>query len=70
MGEANPRHALVVKSDMWLMVLTSVNVNAVTKTNWRGIGVIPDLKIKSERAFLAAQELTYKELAAMQETLK
>ncbi len=49
---------------MWLMVPTSVNVNAVTKTNWQGIGVIPDIKIKSERAFLAAQELTYKELAA------
>ena len=62
-GEANPGYAYSVNKDMWMMIPTSINTNAVTKTNWQGVGVIPDEKISQEKAFTAGQAKAYEHLA-------
>ena len=59
-GEANPGYAFVVNSEMWMMIPTSLNVNAITKTNWQGIGVVPDVRIPADKALDAAQAAAYK----------
>jgi C-terminal processing protease CtpA/Prc len=63
-GEANPGYAFALTDNLWMMVPTSVNVNAVTKTNWQGIGVSPDIVIKSENALNTALSQSYKQLAS------
>lgn len=63
-GEANPGYRFALNPEMYLMVPTSINTNAITKTNWQGIGVIPDIKITSQTAFIQAQAVAYKNLAS------
>ena len=62
-GEANPGYHFAINPEMYMMVPTSINRNAVTKTNWQGIGVIPDVKTGSQNAFMASQALAYEKLA-------
>lgn len=62
-GEANPGFALAINKEMWIMIPTSLNVSIITKTNWQGTGVVPDVKIKSERALEAALAKAYKALS-------
>lgn len=61
-GEANPGYAFALNDNLWMMIPTSVNKNAVTKTNWQGIGVAPDVVIKSESALNAALLQAYRQL--------
>lgn len=70
LGEANPGYAFALNDNLWLMVPTSINSNAVTKTNWQGIGVIPDILIKSGRALEAALADAYKKLSSNPENAK
>ena len=64
-GEANPGYAYLINSDMWMMIPTSINTNAITKTNWQGVGVIPDEKIAQDKALNAAQARAYEQMALM-----
>ena len=64
-GEANPGYALALNDDMWMMIPTSVNINAITKTNWQGVGVIPDILIPAARSFSAAQAKAHHELSLL-----
>jgi hypothetical protein len=39
-------------------------INPITKTNWEGVGVEPDVKVSAEDALTTAQELAAKEIAS------
>jgi SLT domain-containing protein len=62
-GEANPGYAFAINDEMWIMIPTSINRDAIRKTNWQGVGVIPDEKIDREQALAAAQATAYKQLS-------
>jgi retinol-binding protein 3 len=38
--------------------------NPITKTNWEGVGVEPDVKVAAEDALTTAQALAAKEIAS------
>ena len=61
-GEANPGYAFAINNEMWMMIPTSINTNAITKTNWQGVGVIPDERISQQKALSAAQAIAYERL--------
>jgi len=61
-GEANPGYRIIVNPEMYIMVPTSINRNAITNTNWQGIGVIPDINIGQDKALIMAQAMAYKQL--------
>lgn len=44
LGEANPGARFIINDKLYIMIPTAVNVNAVTGTNWDGVGVTPDIK--------------------------
>ncbi|WP_315821603.1 S41 family peptidase [Paraflavitalea speifideaquila] len=54
-GEANPGFRFPIDSTLYMMIPTVANINAITKTNWEGTGVIPDIKINADKALLTAQ---------------
>lgn len=62
-GEANPGYPFAINDDLWMMIPTSVNKNAITKTNWQGVGVIPDVNIPSSKALSLALTNAYETLA-------
>jgi retinol-binding protein 3 len=62
-GEANPGFQFVITDELYLMVPTFVNRNAITGTNWQGTGVIPDIKITGSKALIAAQAMAYRNLS-------
>lgn len=49
-GGAHPREAFDLTAHLQLHVPTAVPVNAVTGTNWEGVGVLPDLACPASRA--------------------
>lgn len=49
-GGAHPRDAFDLGPHLQLHVPTARSVNAVTGTNWEGVGVIPDLPCPAEKA--------------------
>jgi retinol-binding protein 3 len=50
-GEGNPGMRFVINEKLYMMIPTAVNVNAITGTNWEGVGVTPDIKINATDAF-------------------
>ncbi|MGC5166477.1 S41 family peptidase [Luteimicrobium sp. DT211] len=53
-GGAHPRDAFDLGPHLQLHVPIARSVNAVTGTNWEGIGVVPDLPCRAEDALEAA----------------
>jgi retinol-binding protein 3 len=43
-GEGNPGARFIINDKLYMMIPTAVNLNAVTGTNWDGVGVTPDIK--------------------------
>ena len=62
-GEANPGFPFAINDDLWMMIPTSLNTNAISKTNWQGVGVLPDRKIASPKAMSFALTNAYDTLA-------
>jgi hypothetical protein len=62
-GEANPGYLFPINSEMYIMIPAFENINPVTKTNWQGRGVVPDILIQSDKALMAAQVNAYQNLA-------
>ncbi|SNR65435.1 S41 family peptidase [Flavobacterium sp. ov086] len=56
-GAANPRDVFKVNSDLEIFIPTGTGTNPVTKTNWEGIGVIPEIKTSAENAYSKTVEL-------------
>lgn len=53
-GEGNPGLRFIINDNLYMMVPTTVNVNAITGTNWDGVGVTPDIKINAADAYARA----------------
>ncbi|MBZ0202554.1 MAG: S41 family peptidase [Ignavibacteria bacterium] len=62
-GGAHPGGVMPVNTSLIIFVPTGRAISPVTKTNWEGVGVVPDYPVKSELALeqaklLALQKLT------------
>lgn len=56
-GGANPGDILSINKELEVFIPTGAAVNPVTKTNWEGTGVIPEVKVPAEEALDKAIEL-------------
>lgn len=56
-GAANPGDVFKINSDLEIFIPVGTGVNPVTKTNWEGIGVLPEIKTSAENAYSKTVEL-------------
>ncbi|WP_417881873.1 S41 family peptidase [Xanthomarina gelatinilytica] len=55
-GGAHPVRSMNIENDFEVSVPVGRAINPITKTNWEGVGVIPDIKVKKEDALNKALE--------------
>lgn len=53
-GGANPGRIFLVSENLGLFIPTGKAINPITKTNWEGIGVKPDIEIEAANTFETA----------------
>lgn len=53
-GGAHPVDVFIVKGDILTQIPICESYNPITKSNWEGTGVKPDIEVKSENAFKIA----------------
>jgi hypothetical protein len=63
-GGAHPTDAMIVQHDFILRVPFARAINPVSKTNWEGTGVTPDIAVPAAEAFDRAYALAVERLAA------
>ncbi len=63
-GGAHPTKPMIVQHDFILRVPFARAINPVSKTNWEGIGVTPDIAVPAAEAFDKAYVLAVEKLAA------
>lgn len=63
-GGAHPVEFVAVQADYVLKVPYARAINPITKTNWEGTGIVPDVPVKAADAFNVAYELALEKLAA------
>lgn len=56
-GGANPGGGFMINDNLSVFIPTGKAINPITKTNWEGVGVIPEVKTDEESAFDKAHEL-------------
>jgi C-terminal processing protease CtpA/Prc len=56
-GGAHPGSDFDITSQLHIFVPTGKAINPVTKTNWEGVGVKPDVEVEAERALEKATAL-------------
>jgi hypothetical protein len=56
-GAANPGGMFPIGEGFNIFISTGTPINAVTGTNWEGVGIKPDVPVLAERALLRAQIL-------------
>ena len=59
-GGAHPQIPFSLGQGFVISIPYARSLNPVTKTDWEGIGVIPDVKTNAQNALLTAQELIFK----------
>ncbi len=62
-GGAHPTDQKVAQNDFVLAVPVARAINPISKTNWEGTGVTPDISVPSDQALDKAYELALKTLA-------
>ncbi len=62
-GGAHPTDAMIVQKDYILRVPIARAINPVTKTNWEGTGVAPDVSVPAAEAFDRAYQMALEKLA-------
>jgi hypothetical protein len=63
-GGAHPTRTMIVQTDYLLRVPYARAINPVSKTNWEGTGVAPDVAVPAAEAFDRAYALAIEKLAA------
>jgi hypothetical protein len=61
-GGAHPVDVLIVKDDILTQVSIGKSINPITKTNWEGVGVRPDIAVSASDALSTAYLLALKSL--------
>lgn len=56
-GGANPGGTRGINEHLSVFIPTGMAINPITKTNWEGVGVIPEIKTSKEEAFDKAHQL-------------
>lgn len=56
-GGANPGGMFPVTGDLVIFIPTGRAINPITKTNWEGVGVMPDIKCPADKALETALPL-------------
>jgi len=56
-GGANPGGGFNINPNLTVFIPTGRAINPITKTNWEGVGVIPEVQISSDGAFERAYDL-------------
>jgi len=56
-GGANPGGVVRINELFGMFIPMGTAINPITKTNWEGVGVIPDIETSAEQAFDKAYEL-------------
>ena len=64
-GGAHPTHPVPLDDHFVLMVPSARPINAVTKTDWEGAGVQPDVKVPADQALDKAKQLAAEQLAKL-----
>jgi hypothetical protein len=59
-GGAHPQMPFSIGQGFIISIPYARSLNPITKTDWEGIGVIPDVKDKAQNALLKAQKLIFK----------
>jgi hypothetical protein len=62
-GGAHPVDVLIVKGSILTQISVGNSINPITKTNWEGVGVKPDIAVPAEEALHTAYLLALKNLA-------
>lgn len=63
-GGAHPTDAFVVQARYVLRIPTARAINPITKTNWEGVGVTPDIAVPQDQAYDRAYAMALEKLAA------
>jgi C-terminal processing protease CtpA/Prc len=63
-GGAHPTDVMIVQTDYILRVPVARAINPVSKTNWEGTGVAPDIQVPAGEAFDKAYSMALEKLAA------
>ncbi len=61
-GGAHPVNRELIDDDFWVSVPYARAVNPISKTNWEGTGVEPDVKVPAPQALDAAQAMALEKL--------
>jgi len=61
-GGAHPVGVFIVKGDILTQISICESYNPITKTNWEGVGVVPDIKTTSENSLHNAYALALKKV--------
>ena len=56
-GGANPGSSMGINENLTVFIPGGMAINPITKTNWEGVGVIPEIKTTEEKAFDKTYEL-------------
>lgn len=69
-GGANPGTNMPINQNLTVFIPTGMAINPITKTNWEGVGVIPEVKTDEGAAFDKAHELAKIAAESYREDLK
>lgn len=56
-GGANPGGTMPINEDLNVFIPSGKAINPITKTNWEGVGVVPEVKVETAHAKEKAHEL-------------
>lgn len=61
-GGANPGDIFRIDEKFSIFIPTGRAINPITKTNWEGVGVKPDVQVSRSQALSIAQELALEKI--------
>lgn len=67
-GGAHPTEPKVIQGDYLLNIPYARAINPITKTNWEGTGVTPDISVPADQAYDTAYRMAIEKLAAKAKT--
>jgi hypothetical protein len=61
-GGANPGGPVRINDDFVIFIPTGRAINPITKTNWEGTGVTPDVQVPQDKALVTAENLALEKI--------